>query len=421
LLKPILILVDGQYQWAFYRRMIASLALLGYEPVFLTRKPSVYFELKKSGLTGYLNSLAPVKSGHNAIEPESFMEVRQGKNSSEKAMFIFNRTYAQLERLHAQHRFTIILIWYGLTIMDRAATFFAKNNQLQTVYLEIANFPNKIFVDPQGILAESLLYMHPEILDDYPVNLDTYRQWRKQYISENLVAHQVPQATYKVPVSRMGKLSDSLWRVLEVTDLKRIHYKLNQSQTKRSSSRESKLRIISDQLTIDDLPHENYLFFPMQVASDSQLLLFSKVDNLEAIKIAAETASQKGYKLFVKSHPAERNQKVIAEVLRYKRQLGFYFVNLNTFQLLKYSQEVYSINSTAGLQARILGKPVTFLGQTLNQHLDTEARLAKYILGYLVEIDFFGREEIGVEQTKRILARRSGSPSQRRSSLLCGK
>jgi capsular polysaccharide export protein len=403
-MKKLLILLDGHYQWAFYRRMIKSLLELEYKIVFLARKPSVYFELKKLGLNGYLINLSCAKKVNIDIDPHTFMEVKQEKNSPQKAMALFNRTYSQLELLHEQYSFDTVFIWYGLTIMDRAATIFARKQNLQTVYMEIANFPQKTFADPQGILAESLLYKNPAILNQYPVDMDIYRKWREQYILKSLVLHQVPQASYKVPVSRAGKLCDSLWRVLEVTDFKRIQYKLNQSQR----AGKAKSKVSADNITIDDLPGEDYIFYPMQVASDSQLLLFSKIDNLEAIKIAAQAASQKGYKLFVKAHPAERNEQVIEAVLRHKDQLGFYFVNINTFQLIKHSREVFSINSTAGLQARILDKPVTFLGQTFYKHLDSEAKLAKYIMGYLIDIDFFGQEKIDIKQTKRILERLSG-------------
>jgi capsular polysaccharide export protein len=52
----------------------------------------------------------------------------------------------------------------------------------------------------------------------------------------------------------------------------------------------------------------------------------------------------------------------------------------------------------------ILGRPVTFLGRTFYRSFDGD-RLKKYIMRHLINIDYFGNEEVSVDTMKEVLSR----------------
>jgi capsular polysaccharide export protein len=153
-----------------------------------------------------------------------------------------------------------------------------------------------------------------------------------------------------------------------------------------------------------DLVNTKYLFFPMQVNKDAQLILNSKVGNIDALKIANKTAKEKGLKLIVKPHPGEVEFGFIKKVNTLKEKLGFAFVKNNTIELIKNAEKVVTINSTVGLQAKIAGKKVTCLGNAFYQDFD-ERKLAAYTQSYLIDADFWDEGKISLESAEKILNR----------------
>ncbi len=59
-----------------------------------------------------------------------------------------------------------------------------------------------------------------------------------------------------------------------------------------------------------DILNNNYLFFPTQVSSDTQIQLNSKIDNFVAIRKAKEMAESDGIDLLVRIHPAEVDRRL---------------------------------------------------------------------------------------------------------------
>jgi capsular polysaccharide export protein len=147
-----------------------------------------------------------------------------------------------------------------------------------------------------------------------------------------------------------------------------------------------------------------YIFFPMQVSDDANLLLNSTMGNMEALEYAASEAEKSGLALFVKPHPAERDPGHIKEILHSKERLGFQFVSGNTINIMQHAERVITINSTAGLQAKLLERDVTVLGKAFWSGYSRED-IAAYIMNYLIDLDFWSPEEITVNYLERILAR----------------
>lgn len=72
-------------------------------------------------------------------------------------------------------------------------------------------------------------------------------------------------------------------------------------------------------------------------------------------------------------------------------------VNFNTFELINGAIEFWPINSTVGLESMIVGKEVTFEGNSIYRSMAGN-RLAAYIMKYLVKIEYFSNENITKEQ-----------------------
>lgn len=75
---------------------------------------------------------------------------------------------------------------------------------------------------------------------------------------------------------------------------------------------------------------------------------------------------------------------------------------MNTFELISNAIKVITINSTVALEAKIIGVDVDILGKSYYRLFD-EDKIKKYIMGYLVDMDFFSQKQFKVEQIRLLL------------------
>ena len=73
-------------------------------------------------------------------------------------------------------------------------------------------------------------------------------------------------------------------------------------------------------------------------------------------------------------------------------------------ELLRQAEAVVTINSTVGLEAMLLEKPLTVLGRSHYYNL-TPKQLRQYIMYYLLPIDYFSNEAISPCTAKQLLSR----------------
>lgn len=136
-----------------------------------------------------------------------------------------------------------------------------------------------------------------------------------------------------------------------------------------------------------------YYLFPMQVTADSQVLLNSNVTLLDAVKIAMEKSKERGVNLVIKPHPAELDNTIYDKIQRLYPQAIIMSGDMKV--MIKNADKIITINSTVGLESILLGKQVEFLGKSFYQYFTRKKEwLPKYIMGYLVNIDYFGATDI---------------------------
>ncbi|MEI8390612.1 MAG: hypothetical protein WCG23_12115 [bacterium] len=393
----ILIYSDAE-NFNFFRKMVKPLNELGHEVHFLTNNFYNYLKVKKQGYKFFLVKRADKKSSVENIPDSLLMGLINLKNAKK----LYSSIVFTLETLNDKHNYNLFMTWNGHNIIGQSFETFAKQHNIKMLYLEIANIDGKIFADPQGVNALSSLFANPEILEEFEVDEAKFEEWRENYLKNKLKSHIVRQAIIKKVDLKdlifnyiLGLFKKFILGVPNFPKISMIHF------FKKRLKNKAQQKYGYDDLNIEK---ENYIFYPMQVSSDTQLMINSDIDNAQAIEIASAKAREKGIKLLVKPHPAETNKVFIKKIFDLKEKYGFYFVKHNTFQLISNSDEVITINSTVGLEAKILDKPVTFLGRSFFAKMNNNM-LKKYIMGYLIDADYFNNEPIRKESAVKIIER----------------
>ncbi|SDF71864.1 hypothetical protein [Sporolituus thermophilus] len=401
--KNVLIIIESYNRWRFFSRMLSSFEKLGLNVCFFTVCPSVkYFVKNNDAKIFYLNKGLKIDIKIDKYAYKNTLEFALQELSSISAQSLIELFYANLEEIYKSYKFDLILVYNGTTCLGTAAKLYGVRCNIKTLFFEISNLPNKMLVDSEGTNAFSKVFRDLSILNKFIVNDNDYIAWRNSFINAKLTSSNIPQTKFG-----KSKLKDYFYYMFD-----KLGYAfLVKEKRKYVSCYANKLfkavrpnKVEYDNIT--DLKTIRYVFYPMQVSHDSQLVLHSDVDNIEAIKYASGLAKDMNAVLLVKPHPAEMDKDYIERIWRLKNAYNFYFTNMNTFALIKNALTVVTINSTVGLEAKILGAEVHTLGRAIYSRFSQED-VKKYILGYLVNINYFSQEPITVEQIKEILKRAS--------------
>ena len=401
--KKLLIVVESYVRWMFFSRMGQSIENMGYQLLYVTTCPSVFLQGKKAGVAIQLVDIN--KRAYDGIIPENIyletLDVKSGELSGRGAEGLARVIYANLWEMEKTYRPDYLFIYNGTTVFGAVTGYFARERGIKTLYFELANLPGKMFVDPDGTGGFSRLYKEPSIIDSYHYDLNEFSNWCRGFTEWKLTNGFVPQVAH-------GKDSFHAYFFYTVDKLyfsslvgERGHYvRCYIEKFANAFLRKNKMKY--DELVgISDKP---YLFYPMQVSHDSQILLHSQMNNSEAIIIANDLARESGVTLIVKPHPAEVDKSNIGKIYKLKEKLGFTLSCANTMKLVQNAKAVVTINSTVGLEAKIAGKRVHTLGKAIYKNFDDTA-LAKYVQNYLVSMDYFSDKVIDEPTVKMILSR----------------
>lgn len=209
-----------------------------------------------------------------------------------------------LDKTFQNHSFSQALIWGGAYLPQTLISELCRKYSKKTLYFEISSLPGKIQVDPNGINFMCSLSDDAKFYNEYD-------------FEENLT----------LP-SGIGFRAN----------------KVNYVQT------------------VEKLP-EDYIFVPLQVPSDSQILEFSPwirsmmhfYDVLDQM-----TIENPGVNFIIKEHPSCR----VSIQNKVKKNPSIHFANfMSTHDLIDNSRAVLTINSSVGMDGLILSKKVIVLGQ----------------------------------------------------------
>jgi capsular polysaccharide export protein len=304
--------------------------------------------------------------------------------------------YQKIEQYIIENTVDYVVIWNGQQLLGRVLSEIAKKYQLKTLFLEISNLPNKLFVDPVGVNALSSIQIDPSMIKSFnAIDPEMHRRWIELYKAEK--RKPLPQAN--------EKYSDHVKSAVNLL-LKKITSGIGGRNLFSIDEIKNKYKFRYITVSYDDCSSiKDYLFLPLQVSSDTQLKLHSRYNNIQIIEYAVELAKHENMQLVVKIHPAERDVHEIKKIIDLKQKFQFHLSNQNTIQLIENSQKVITINSTVGLEAKIFGKEVIVLGDALYSHFGQD-EMKRYIHGFLIDnVDYFSDHEISEEKVNEILGR----------------
>ncbi|PNS11974.1 hypothetical protein COO59_08260 [Mixta theicola] len=360
--------------------------------IFLTNKLScfIYLKMKSKRKVYFLKKISGdhVNIGVDVSRLEMTISVLNGRQSVASAIANYQQVYASLiNKLKSKVSSNdTVVLFNGNHASAIATADFFKNFNAKTLYAEISNLPGKMIFDPHGVNAQSILYTRPEILDTLPaVSDEKHYSWVARYIDYK--NNPIPQSKINLKIYSVIAIDDFLSRLFSFfirEDSLTLNKKVNMFLDKYKSK-----KILAESV-IADLDC-NYVFFPTQVTSDTQLRINSEIDNAAAIKKIIEV--EKGKNIYVKIHPAESNIAIMNFFKQLAHEGKITLVNNNTVKLIRNARKVYTINSTVGLESLILGKDLVVLGRAIYSNFNS-SRIRQYIHIYLMDLDYFGENEI---------------------------
>ncbi len=396
-MKTILVVVAAHSEYRFFSRLAKAIKPLSYKVIFITPKLSLFLV---AGYNGHQCHLIRKSTNRNIPNDVLYtIEVAGHVVDATSAALLFNAVLEVAAKIHAILRVDLIAVWNGSSVQTKALVQFARNNGVKTLFFELANIPGKIFVDPVGVNAQSLLFSSPEVLNQFADN-DTvrYEEWKINYLAKKKNELTTKTAQYQ------NKINNYLFLV-DVIGVRFMNLPAIGNMSILAKVKEKIFHRVIDPLGDQyNLKKGKYIFFPMQISNDSQLLFNSTINNVGGIKYCINKGLENNMDVVVKPHPAENSGNIFQQLRALQQSYSFYVVMEPTMRILEHATEVVTLNSTVGLEAMILGKKVTYLGKTFFSFFE-ERSIQQYIMGYLVDVDYFSSEPIPLKIAQDILSR----------------
>ena len=380
----------------FLINMEKALGKLNFKCLYIVSNFPVYLKIKH--LTKCPVFLVTKKCSNcdykNALNAREYVEGSLNKNDTIR---LYQSCWEYFKQLESSYNIMLFCASQGVRIAEIAMKDFCKYRNKKVVFFELSNVPGKTFWDSEGSNATSYFYKHPEILDQYTVSDSDWNQWKKEYLARNLEKHIVLQQV------------DFKRRSIIYGLLVRFSFLYTGLKTRKIDLLTGVLRFLKSKIvniTFDEvnLRNEQYIFFPMQVASDSQIVLNSDIGLFEALEFAVKEAAKEELLLIVKLHPAEKDVDIINKTLKYREKYHFKIVDDNTFLVIQNAQKIITINSTVALEAMILGVHTMILGRSYYKFFTPE-NVKQYILGHLINLDFFATAPFDQQEVEILLKR----------------
>lgn len=263
------------------------------------------------------------------------------------------RRYAEIEAFLDEQAIDALLVWNGSNKLLSLAIHAAKQRGIPVVYAEHGYFPGTMQLDREGVNhASSLTRLIRAGIAQRPA--DAALDARLDAIIDS-VRGDAPSRVVRTAIppqylqSRQARAMNALFYRVRPYGLGKPLFAGYQDPP---------------------LPAEDFVFYPLQVVKDSQLLLHSPIwGNDHAAVIAALSARLQQMtpprKLVVKFHPQEERIAQIRNDALIKQFPDVTFIcNIPAPQLIKRARFVVTINSSVGFEAILLDKPLVTLGNS---------------------------------------------------------
>lgn len=394
-MSKVLINVSSKEDYNFIKKLYGYFSYIGLSPVYICTNSIVYFYLKfKENDVHLVPSLVSDRVDSTGFENYISFNVNSGAISTSQAIVSAVSFYHYIGDYIEKHSVRMMIIPSGRMLSQKVMKSLSLDLGIPAIYIGYGNLPGKTFLDPLGTDRDSYLFENMDVLDNFPISDADFNEWKSSYLESKLKAHFVPQArkqNYVFAIKRtlrtfVGKME----RVLSIAH--DIEYSYDFSLFLPSSNKLS--------LCYGPLP-EDYVFFPMQLSNDAQIISNYDGDIYIALNEALRIAERAGLPLVVKPHPAEVSESISDHLCSLSKLGKICLVNGNTFSIIRGADFVVTVNSTVGLESRLMGKEVVFLGDSIFEKIPDD-KLSNYILGYLYNLDYFDDSPLPEEDYQKI-------------------
>ncbi|OGU34413.1 MAG: hypothetical protein A2068_09720 [Ignavibacteria bacterium GWB2_35_6b] len=272
------------------------------------------------------------------------------------------------ESFFHNNKIDMILIWNGYSVRGKAAKYIANKLGIKKNIFERSVFPFYLQVDDEGINTYN---SHKQTLCDYQLQTVNLRIDDFQ----NLVQKKLD---LKNPLDVI-KIKYKVQYYIKEKEYSELGYRVLQYITmQKSLSLKSKKKVfIFNSISLGNL---DYIFVPLQVSTDTQLLMCDNLikTNVELIENVLNSVSKLNstWKVVFKIHPQETGKE--AEYLNVIEKYNNAVVtNTDTIELIKNSKLVISINSSVGFEALLWQKSVILLGNSIYDNFELIYKVAK--------------------------------------------
>ncbi len=223
--------------------------------------------------------------------------------------------YNWYRRMFSQNPGKILCVWNGLKGQRQTAVHAAKQAGLQVLHFELGPLPKTMTVDPKGVNFHNSLTRTAE----------PYISWMKS-----------------------SGIDKNAWR----------------TRSKAVKARKPEVEPTTETLAV--IPEGPFVFVPLQVPGDSQLVQFGGLyrDVPSAVREIVDCADAlpEGWKIVLKHHPSAGDR--FDDLVSHDARAVIQFADqCDTFDLVRGSEAVFTINSSVGLESFYFDKPVRALGQ----------------------------------------------------------
>lgn len=393
-MPDIWIFIDNSERLEFFIPIVSTLKKMGCNVGAVSNRPSIIFRS-----SSHFNKAHLLKVPQHLPESDlrETITVISGRTSIKTAHLLYASMHEFIQNYLTNE--AILICWNGSCSVGKAIKDLKKNMGYKTLFLEISNLEAGLVADSEGVNAMSSLYKNKLEIKKYATNNVIGDKWISRY--KKYKKTPPPQVVQQKKIR--------VWSLLDYILFKLCRCLIIDEERGLFDYLKKKLFIrTNNKLTINqDFPGygNSYIFTPLQLSSDSQVLLNSDFDNKELIEVSRKAADEKDAYLYIKPHPAENSAEMISYLKDVSNKYSnVYIVQENTSDLIEGALEVFVINSTVGLEALILNTPIQVIGRSFYSWFDF-GDVCSYVFEYLIPIDYFTRSGINEVNIEKLLKR----------------
>ncbi|WP_320168292.1 polysialyltransferase family glycosyltransferase [Mangrovibacterium marinum] len=288
-----------------------------------------------SGSTPYYNeksSLIRYCSRLYGISPNKLIEQK-------------NKLYNQANDFFGKTKFDRVLIWNG---ENNAETDVCKQLNIPCFFFENGYFPNTLQTNLNGVNCHA---------NYAQMSLGSFMRYK-------FPTAQLPNIPMQIKSIKQSTLYRYLFRIMDPS-FSYMAINIIKSNYRRAKAERKFKQAQPDKLDIDAIG--KFIFFPLQVNSDTQIILNSPYASMyEVLELILPKLLKTGYKIIIKEHPFETEPVDYSKFIDNKKT--FLLKKFPIEQLIDKAEFTINVNSSVGLQVIARNGTIFTLGNCLYHH-----------------------------------------------------